>query len=167
MTYDEGGDPPDIPSRRATGAGQHHANVGAISGLVVRRSTRPCPPGWPSWSRPTSPRTARCCSAAGWNHHALWVNQWGERLAATALRRVFQRLGKRTIGRPINVHVTRHALATTIMTPDPRDLEVASAALAHRGTTSLNRVYDRSGAETADAAWKAVLRDRKRRAKSS
>jgi hypothetical protein len=49
------------------------------------------------------------------------------------------------------------------MTRDPRDLEVASAALAHRG---VNRVYDRSGAETADAAWKAVLRDRKRRAKA-
>jgi hypothetical protein len=83
------------------------------------------------------------------------------------LRGVFQRLGQRTVGRPINVHVTRHALATTIMTRDPRDLEVASAALAHRGTTSVNRVYDRSGAETADTVWKAELRDRKRRAKSS
>ena len=101
------------------------------------------------------------------DHHALWVNQWGKRLAATALRGVFQRLGKRTIGRPLTVHVTRHALATTIMTRDRRDLEVASAALAHRGTTSVNRVYDRSGAETADAAWKSVLRHRKRRAKSS
>jgi hypothetical protein len=80
---------------------------------------------------------------------------------------VFQRLGKRTVGGPINVYVTRHALATTIMTRDPRDLEVASAALAHRGTTSVNRVYDRSGAETADAAWRTALREHKRRFKSS
>jgi hypothetical protein len=35
MTCGEGEDPPDIPSRRVTGAGQHHANVGAVSGLVV------------------------------------------------------------------------------------------------------------------------------------
>jgi hypothetical protein len=74
------------------------------------------------------------------DHHALWVNRWGERLEATGLRGVFQRLGKRTIGRPLTVQVTRHALATTIMTRDPRDLEVASAALAHRGTTSVNLV---------------------------
>jgi hypothetical protein len=67
----------------------------------------------------------------------------------------------RWCGRP------RHALATTIVTRDPRDLEVASAALAHRGTTRVSRVYDRSGAAAADAAWKRLLRKRKRRAKPS
>jgi hypothetical protein len=68
------------------------------------------------------------------------------------------------LGRPITVHSTRHAMATARLTADPTDIAMASAGLAHRGTTSVNRVYDKSGGDTANAIWTGVRQKAARRA---
>ena len=94
---------------------------------------------------------------------ALWINLLGRPLEYTALRFVFTQTSTRLIGRSLTVHIVRHAMATRIMDRDPRDLEGASAALAHRGTSSVNEVYDRSGHRTAQRMWMRLLRNSRKR----
>ena len=84
---------------------------------------------------------------------ALWINREGRPLAAEALPRVFELNGRRLIGRSMTVHSPRHALATTMMDADPRNLRLTSAALTHRGAKSVNEVYDRSGIRSASQIW--------------
>lgn len=92
------------------------------------------------------------------DHGRLWVNIGGEPLAYEALYGLFARKAQKLIGRPINPHLTRHSLATTILTSDPRAIATAAAALTHRGTRSVSEVYDRSGRTGAEAEWQRILR---------
>jgi site-specific recombinase XerD len=94
---------------------------------------------------------------------AVWISRWGGRLSYGTLFDVFQRMGKRIIGRSINVHSVRYAMATTTLDNDVRDIEFASAGLAHIGTSSVCRVYDKGGPKRANRAWQAILRRRKSR----
>lgn len=96
------------------------------------------------------------------DHGRLWVNIGGEPLAYGALWGLFERKGRALLGRKINPHLTRHTLATTLLTEDPSDIATAAAALAHRGTRSVSEVYDRSGREGADREWARVLRSLRR-----
>lgn len=91
-------------------------------------------------------------------HGRLWVNVGGEPLAYEALYGLFARKGQKLMGRHINPHLTRHTLATTLLTEDPSDIATAAAALAHRGTRSVSEVYDRSGRDGALLEWARVLR---------
>jgi len=97
----------------------------------------------------------------------LWINLQGRPLQYSTLLNVFSQTGKRLFGRSLHVHLVRHAMATGIMERDPRDLEVAAAALTHKSTSSVDEVYDRSGAHTAQKMWMALrrktLRDAQRR----
>jgi integrase len=93
---------------------------------------------------------------------SLWINCYGTALAYTALRPLFNRMGIRLIGRPISPHSTRHAYATTTLSLDARDIEIASAGLAHSGTSSVNRYYDRSGTGGVSKTWLKVIGRRRR-----
>ena len=89
---------------------------------------------------------------------ALWISHEEGPLDDAAFYNIFDRMGRRLVGRPISVHATRHALATGIMDENPADIELASAALAHRGTSSVNRTYDRSDGGSANRVWQRLLR---------
>jgi len=65
---------------------------------------------------------------------ALWNNSNGNPLRYGALLDLFKRMGTRLVGKPMTVHSTRHAFATEIMSLDARDVEIASAGLAHNST---------------------------------
>jgi site-specific recombinase XerD len=93
---------------------------------------------------------------------SLWINCYGTALAYTALRPLFNRMGIRLIGRPMSVHSTRHAYATTTLSLDARDIEVAGAGLAHSSTSSVNRYYDRSGTGGVSKTWLKVIGRRRR-----
>ena len=86
------------------------------------------------------------------DHLSLWVNIDGNPLAYTTMyqliRKVTASWGHKTAPKKM-----RHACATLIMNADPRRLQAASAALAHRGTSSVNQVYDRSGNLGAQSIW--------------
>ncbi|MFC7540444.1 hypothetical protein ACFQU2_14525 [Siccirubricoccus deserti] len=62
------------------------------------------------------------------------------------------------IGQCVNPHSIRHAIATGMLQHDPRDVEVAGAALAHRGSRSVNEVYDQSGRAAAQKEWRGLQR---------
>jgi integrase len=96
--------------------------------------------------------------AGGADHGRLWVNVGGEPLAYEALYGLFDRKSRALLGRRVNPHLTRHTLATTLLTTNPRDIATAAAALAHRGTRSVSEVYDRSERDGAELEWARVLR---------
>ena len=90
------------------------------------------------------------------DHRAVWVNIDGAPLKYTVIGHIVRewmaRIGERT-----HAHAFRHSLATTIMELDPRDIEVAASALAHRGVSSVNQVYDRSGNLVSQRYWLKLL----------
>jgi hypothetical protein len=71
-------------------------------------------------------------------------------------------MGTLITGKPINVHSTRYAYATTVLDLDPREVGIVSAGLAHRGTSSVNRFYDRSGMDGVSKAWLKIMARRRR-----
>lgn len=87
---------------------------------------------------------------------ALWVSARGNSLSMPMVHLVFARIGRETIGRPINPHCVRHTLATTLLTEDPNALAVAAAALAHRGTDTVVRYYDESTSAPAQMIWQRL-----------
>ncbi len=92
----------------------------------------------------------------------LWINRFGKPLAYEALRPLFEQMGIRLTGKPMTVHGTRYAYATAVLTLDPRDAPIVSGGLAHRGTGSVNKFYDRSGTDGVSRAWLKALRRRRR-----
>jgi len=96
------------------------------------------------------------------DHGALWVNIDGQMLNYTVVGHIVRNTTDR-LGFKTNPHAFRHALATTLMERDPRNIAIASAALAHRGTSSVNQVYDRSGNLGAQKYWLKFFRDQRRK----
>ena len=86
------------------------------------------------------------------DHLSLWVNIDGNPLAYTTMYQLIRKVTA-SWGQKTGPQKMRHACATVIMNADPRQLQVASAALAHRGTSSVNQVYDRSGNLGAQSIW--------------
>ena len=91
---------------------------------------------------------------------ARWINLEGRALDYDAMRGVFEKMGKRILGEPITVHALRHACATFLLDEDPRATRTASRVLAHRGTATVNRVYDRSGNAGANQQWAKMVNRR-------
>ena len=98
----------------------------------------------------------------GDDHGAVWVNLDGHPLKYSTMGQLIVKITQ-AWGHPMTPHGARYALATTIMRKDPRRIGVASAALAHRGTSSVNRVYDQSGSAAAQSYWQGLLADRIKR----
>lgn len=92
----------------------------------------------------------------------VWLADGGEPLNYDQIYGVFQRMGRQLIGRKLSVHSVRYALATGMMIADPKNIDRASAALAHRDSAVTRRSYDRSGAAGSNRVW-AKLVERKRR----
>lgn len=88
---------------------------------------------------------------------ALWIGLDGRPLAYSAFYALLARLGVRLLGRPVNPHLVRHSQATSILLDNPRAVRTASAALAHKSPRILLERYDRSGAEPAQRAWRALV----------
>ena len=91
---------------------------------------------------------------------SVWISRFGNQLSYGSLFLLFRRTGERAIGRRINVHSVRYAMATAILDNDVDDVALASAGLAHRGHSSVRRIYDKGGPQRANRAWRAILRRR-------
>jgi hypothetical protein len=93
----------------------------------------------------------------------LWITSIGQQLHDNSYFPIFQRVGERVIGRGINVHSVRYAMATTTLDDDPRDIELASAGLAHVGTSSVTLTYDKGAPARANRAYQAIQKRRRSR----
>jgi hypothetical protein len=93
----------------------------------------------------------------------LWITSIGQQLHDKGYFRIFQRVGERVIGRGIGVHSVRYAMSTTALDDDPHNIELPSAGLAHIGTSSVVRTYDKGGPARADRAYQAIMKRRRSR----
>jgi site-specific recombinase XerD len=97
---------------------------------------------------------------------ALWISNEGRRLAATSLAVAFRQVTTQLLGYKVNPHALRHGAATAILGTQPLQTDLASAVLAHKDPTTVDRFYDLSGSEAAQALWRDLLgKYRKRRGK--
>jgi integrase len=94
------------------------------------------------------------------DHQFLWVNIDGDPLLYSTIYQLIRKVTGSWGGRT-GPQKMRHAAATTLMKIDPRQIEVASAVLAHRGTSTVNQVYDRSGGSAAQMLWLKMLKDKR------
>jgi integrase/recombinase XerD len=89
-------------------------------------------------------------------HRSVWVNIDGAPLQYTVIGHIVREWTTKA-GDRAHVHSFRHSLATMLMEQDPRSIEIAAAALAHRGVSSVNQVYDRSGNLVSQKYWLKLL----------
>jgi integrase len=100
------------------------------------------------------PRLLNSAADHGW----LFVGRAGRPLGYGWLYNLFRQRGAELIGQPINPHAIRHAIANSLLVADPRAVTTAGAVLAHRGSRSVNEVYDRSGRGAAEEEWRRLWR---------
>ncbi len=86
----------------------------------------------------------------------MWVNMDGHPLSYNTIGQRITKVAARW-GCRLHPHGARYAMATTIMTLDPKRIDHASAGLAHRGFSSVNQVYDKSGSLGAQAYWLRLM----------
>jgi len=88
-----------------------------------------------------------------------WISLRGRKLSESGCRSAFARLGTRLLSDHLHPHEVRHVMATTLLTHRPNGIDVAAAALTHKGTATVIRHYDQSGATVAQAVWRQVTSD--------
>lgn len=102
------------------------------------------------------PRLAGRCKS---ETDAVWLSLKGGPLSKPGIALVFNRIGREMLGYSINPHSVRHVQATRILDNDPRDLNVASFALAHGDIGTVSQFYDQSGSRAAQEVWRQMLAD--------
>ena len=90
---------------------------------------------------------------------AVWIDGRHHALKYGAIAFLFDSIGVRLLGYPINCHCFRHSVATRILTKDPRKIRTASGVLGHCSLRSVNQHYDLSGAAGSRRAWDKLRRD--------
>jgi integrase len=90
------------------------------------------------------------------DHGQLWVGAGGRPLAKSAFYGLFMRRSQELCGRRIHPHLVRHAMATELLTEDPRAVRTAAAALTHKGVKSITAHYNHSGRSGAQSEWLRV-----------
>ena len=94
---------------------------------------------------------------------ALWISNEGSRLTDTSAYFAFKKITPKVMGQRVNPHALRHSAATALLMHQPREAATASAALAHKDPTTVDRFYDLSGDTAAQEEWsKLVAKFRKR-----
>ena len=96
------------------------------------------------------------------DHGGLWVSRRGTQLSPITIAMIFNDFGNKKLGRQLNCHVLRHAMASTIIVRNPGDNDLAAAALGHRTTKMVDEVYSKSASRELTRVWQRKLRARKR-----
>jgi hypothetical protein len=90
---------------------------------------------------------------------ALWISAHKRALDYDSVPLLFDSIGRRLLGHPINCHAFRHSTVTTILTNDPRKTRMAAGMLTHRSSATVIENYDLSGDAASRQAWDKLRRD--------
>jgi integrase len=88
---------------------------------------------------------------------AVWPSMKGGGLARATIRQIFTQITTEFLGYAINPHPTRSAMATRILTDDPRALSTASLALTHSDIGTVTQFYDESGSRLAQEKYLEII----------
>lgn len=79
----------------------------------------------------------------------LWINQHGGVMDISAIHYQVKIQTKRAFGRPINPHLFRDCVATSIAIHDPEHVRIATAILGHTRVSTTNKHYNQAQMLTA------------------
>jgi len=96
-------------------------------------------------------------SMLGKDTDRLWISVQGRPMEASTIYNTFRKTALALIGMACSIHSVRHALVTTMMKADPRDLDIAAAALGHRSSRTTRGAYDQSGASASNGVWQDLI----------
>jgi site-specific recombinase XerD len=88
---------------------------------------------------------------------ALWLTDQGRAISDTHAHLRITRHTAHAFGRPVNPHLFRDALATTIALARPDKIGIVTPLLGHRSLATAQRLYNLAGMATAAAAWHDAL----------
>jgi site-specific recombinase XerD len=88
---------------------------------------------------------------------ALWLTEQGRAISETHAHLRITRHTARAFGRPVNPHMFRDALATTIALARPDKIGIVTPLLGHRSLATAQRAYNLASMATAAAAWHDAL----------
>jgi site-specific recombinase XerD len=88
---------------------------------------------------------------------ALWLTESGRAISDTHAHLRITRYTARAFGCPVNPHMFRDALATTIALTRPDKIGIVTPLLGHRSLATAQRAYNLAGMATAAAAWHDAL----------
>jgi integrase/recombinase XerD len=90
---------------------------------------------------------------------ALWLTAQGRAISETHTHLRITRHTAHAFGRPVNPHLFRDALATTIALERPDKIGIVTPLLGHRSLATAQRSYNLASMATAAAAWHDALDD--------
>jgi integrase len=92
------------------------------------------------------------------DHGAVWVNADGSPTDQLAIYGIVQRTTRRQLAQAVNPHRFRHTMTAGLLLADPFAVRIASAALGHVDTRSVNETYDRAGNAGAQRIWAKLVK---------
>ena len=101
------------------------------------------------------PRLAGPAAAA--QPDALWLSGEGGALGTNHVRHRICRHTEIAFGKPVNPHLFRDAIATTIAVRRPELVGIVTPLLGHRSVVTAQRHYNRAGMTSAADKWHDVL----------
>jgi integrase/recombinase XerD len=84
---------------------------------------------------------------------ALWVSSHGSPMKENALYDRIVRATCSLLGRPINPHLFRDCVATTLAIDDPAHVRIAASMLGHTTFTTTEHFYNQADARQAAQGW--------------
>jgi site-specific recombinase XerD len=105
-------------------------------------------------------RTGRWHQPAG---DALWVSKDGSPMTEIAIYFRITKLTHDAFGRPINPHLLRHALATSVADEAPENIFMVPALLGHRSPKTAERHYNQAQSVSAVRRYHEELAQLQRR----
>lgn len=88
---------------------------------------------------------------------ALWLTAAGGPISSTRANLVITQHTARAFGRPVNPHLFRDALATSVAVSAPEQVGIVTPLLGHRSLATAQKYYNLAGMTEAAEAWHKVL----------
>ena len=82
----------------------------------------------------------------GRTHEGLWISGWGHPMTCHAIYLKIIEVTKARLGRPINPHLFRDCLATSIAIRDPEHVRMSTSLLGHISPESTDESYNQAQA---------------------
>ncbi len=88
---------------------------------------------------------------------ALWLNDYGRRLAPNTMTDRISAVTRRTLGVAISPHLFRDAAATTVTSESPKDARTVRDILGHKGFATMDRHYNHAKMIEASRRYAAMM----------
>jgi integrase len=87
----------------------------------------------------------------------IWVSRSGNKMQEPAIRHNIKRRTEAAFGHPINPHLFRDCLATSLATDDPEHVRCASSILGHGSLSTAEKYYNQATSLTAARALTSTM----------